>query len=194
MHKEGFACLQAKASACDQHQALEAQEARRGLSRDASTAGLGSMDWRVRLLPTADMPMSMSSLMRVHHNAHAALVILTSGLSANSAAWNTLSCLQSMHSVVWTVMRKVDVDHMRLMAWCVQWTPLLKTYCIASETNAVSTLFLSVFFWAFLSGEPVRSLQFLGTATSARTDFLLIYSQHSLPGTDVCYHKIPSVL
>ena len=37
----------------------------------------------------------------------------------------------------------------------VQWTPLLKTYCIVSETNAVSTLFLSAFFWAFLAGEPV---------------------------------------
>ncbi|CAK0756813.1 hypothetical protein CVIRNUC_002486 [Coccomyxa viridis] len=72
--------VQAKASACDQHQALEAQEARRGAGRDASAAGPGSMDWR--------------------------------------------------------------------------WTPLLKTYCIASETNAVSTLFLSAFFWAFLSGEP----------------------------------------
>ncbi len=38
----------------------------------------------------------------------------------------------------------------------LQWTPLLKTYCILSETNAVSTLFLSGFFWAFLSGGPVR--------------------------------------
>ena len=37
----------------------------------------------------------------------------------------------------------------------VQWTPLLKTYCIMSETNAVSTLFLSAFFWTFLAGEPV---------------------------------------
>jgi hypothetical protein len=42
----------------------------------------------------------------------------------------------------------------------VQWTPLLKTYCIVSETNAVSTLFLSAFFWAFLAGEPVRSSPF----------------------------------
>ena len=31
-----------------------------------------------------------------------------------------------------------------------QWTLLLKVYCILSETNAVSTLFLSAFFWAFL--------------------------------------------
>ena len=38
----------------------------------------------------------------------------------------------------------------------LQWTPLLKTYCIMSETNAVSTLFLSGFFWAFLAGGPVR--------------------------------------
>ena len=37
----------------------------------------------------------------------------------------------------------------------LQWTPLLKTYCIMSETTAVSTLFLSGFFWAFLSGGPV---------------------------------------
>ena len=31
-----------------------------------------------------------------------------------------------------------------------QWTLVLKVYCILSETNAVSTLFLSAFFWAFL--------------------------------------------
>ena len=54
----GLACLQAKASACDQHQALEAQEARRGAGRDASAAGPGSMDWRVRLLLLASMQCS----------------------------------------------------------------------------------------------------------------------------------------
>ena len=76
------------------------------------------------------------------------------------------------------------------MAWCVQWTPLLKIYCIAAETNAVSTLFLSAFFWAFLSGEPVRCLHSLGAAISASTRFLLIYGQYPFSGTDA-YCIIP---
>lgn len=45
---------------------------------------------------------------------------------------------------------------------------MLKTYCIASETNAVATLFLSAFFWAFLAGEPVRPWSVL-----PRNSFLL---------------------
>ena len=78
------------------------------------------------------------------------------------------------------------------MAWCAQWTPLLKTYCIASETNAVSTLFLSAFFWAFLSGEPVRFLHSLGAAISPDPRILLLYSQHPFSGTNA-YQIIPDV-
>ena len=78
----GPACLQAKASACDQHQALEAQEARRGAGRDASAAGPGSMDWRVRLLLLANM---QSSPMHVQGNAQAASMG-NSDLSADSVA------------------------------------------------------------------------------------------------------------
>ncbi len=43
--------VQAKASACDQHQALEAQEGRRVSGRDGGIGGLSSMDWRVCCFP-----------------------------------------------------------------------------------------------------------------------------------------------
>ena len=97
--------MQAKASACDQHQALEAQEARRGAGRDANAAGLGSMDWRVRLLPPASM---QPHLMHDEHNAFVALVDLPADLSADSVAPKMLSCLQALHSAVRAVMRRTS--------------------------------------------------------------------------------------
>ena len=43
-----------------------------------------------------------------------------------------------------------EVVNYKMGVVVAQWTLLLKVYCILSETNAVSTLFLSAFFWAFL--------------------------------------------
>lgn len=34
---------------------------------------------------------------------------------------------------------------------CVQWSVVLKLYCLISECNAASTLFLSAFFWGFVA-------------------------------------------
>ena len=96
----GLACLQAKASACDQHQALEAQEARRGAGRDASSAGLGSMDWRVRLLPLASIISDACS-----EQCSCCIHAWTADLPANTDALKTLSYLQALHSVVRSVMR-----------------------------------------------------------------------------------------
>ena len=96
-HEPDEACsLQAKASACDQHQALEAQEARRAPGRDPAAAALGSMDWRVRMPPLASM---RASPMRVQRNAHAAVVLLTAGLSANPAAHSLILALPALPCV-----------------------------------------------------------------------------------------------